>query len=77
MNTRDDSPITSTNATAFEAPVLVLIGDAESVVLGLPWGGDDHLGYAPPQFEFQEDNDDGGARPPKRSPDGHVPPQTE
>ena len=55
MNTRDHPPTTRTNATAFEAPTLVSIGDAGSVVLGLPWGGHDHFGYAPLRFEFQED----------------------
>ena len=65
MNTRDDPPTTRTCATAFEAPTLVSIGDAESVVLGLPWGGDDHFGYAPPRFEFQEDEDENGAPPAK------------
>lgn len=61
MNIRDNATITRTNATAFEAPTLVLIGDAESVVLGIPWGGHDHFGYAPPQFEFQEDDHGAGA----------------
>ncbi len=61
MNTRDDGTITRTNATVFEAPTLVAIGDAPSVVLGVPWGGHDHFGYAPPRFEFQEDHDEGGA----------------
>ena len=54
MNTRDDFPTTRTRATAFEAPTLVSIGDAESVVLGFPWGGDDYFGYTPTRFEFQE-----------------------
>ena len=61
MKTRNDRPTTRTCATVFEAPTLVPIGDAESVVLGFPWGGDDHFGYAPPRLEFLEDNDDGGA----------------
>ena len=61
MNTRDDSTISRTNAAAFEPPALVSIGDADRVVLGLPWGGDDHFGYAPPLFEFQEDDHEAGA----------------
>ena len=62
MNTRDDTATTRTNAPALEAPVLVPIGDAENVVLGLPWGGDDYLGYTPWPSEFEEDN--GGPRAP-------------
>ena len=77
MNTRDDPPTTRTCATAFEAPTLVSIGDAQSVVLGLPWGGDDHFGYSPPRFEFEEDDDGAAPRPPKRFPEGRVPRQTE
>ena len=61
MNTRNDGTIARTTATLFEAPTLVAIGDAQSVVLGVPWGGHDHFGYAPPRFEFEEDNDEGGA----------------
>ncbi len=60
MNTRDDPTIIRTNATAFEAPTLLSIGNAECVVLGFPWAGDDHFGYAPPRFEFEEDNDEDG-----------------
>lgn len=60
MYTRDVATITPTNATAFEPPTLVPIGDAEDVVLGLPWAGEDYFGFIPPQFEFQEDNDEDG-----------------
>lgn len=68
MNTRDDATI-DRNATAFKAPALVPIGDAENVVLGFPWVGDDYLGFTPPQFEFEEDNDEGGAPRAQASPD--------
>ena len=67
MNTRHDPTIAWENATVFEAPTLVSIGDAESVVLGFPWVGHDHFGYAPPRFEFEEDKDEGGA-PPAQAP---------
>lgn len=69
MNTRDDPTITPTNATAFETPALVPIGDAENVVLGFPWTGDDYFGFNPPRFEFQEDDDEGGAPPPEALPE--------
>lgn len=68
MNTRDDPTTTRTNATALEAPTLVSIGDAESVILGFPWAGDDHFGYAPPRLEFEEDNDEDGVPPVQRLP---------
>ncbi len=61
MNHHDDPTMTRTNATTYESPVLLLIGDAENVVLGVPGGGDDHFGFSPWQFEFEEDNDEGGA----------------
>ena len=61
MNTRDDTTITRTNAIAFEAPTLVPIGDADTVVLGLPWAGDDYVGFTPWPFEFEEDDDEDGA----------------
>ena len=61
MNHHDDPTMTRTNATAYESPVLLLIGDAENVVFGVPGGGDDHFGFSPWQFEFEEDNDEGGA----------------
>ena len=61
MNTCDDTTITRTNATAFEAPALVPIGDAANVVLGIPWVGDEYLGLTPWPFEFEEDTDDGDA----------------
>lgn len=57
MNTYDDPPITRASATAFEVPTLVPIGDAENVVMGLPWAGDDYVGFTPWPFEFKEDND--------------------
>ena len=60
MNTRDDPTIARTNAATFEAPALMPIGDAENVVLGIPWNGDDYIGFTPPRFEFQEDHDEGG-----------------
>lgn len=62
MNGRDDPTTTSTKVTAFEAPALVPIGDADAVVLGLPWPGDEHFGFTPPRFEFEEDDDEGGPR---------------
>ena len=62
MNNRDDPTIIRANAIAFEAPALVPIGYAESVVLGIPWIGDDYIGFTPPRFEFQEDDDEGGPR---------------
>lgn len=61
MNTRDDPTITRTNAPAFEAPALIPIGDAGNVVLGIPGGGDEHFGFTPPRFEFEEDDLEGGA----------------
>lgn len=61
MNHHDDPTTTRTNATAYEPPVLILIGDAENVVLGVPGGGDDHFGFSPWQFEFEEDDDEGGS----------------
>ena len=61
MNTRDNPAIPRTKATAFEAPALVSIGDAESVVLGVAPFGDEYFGFTPPRFEFQEDNDEGVA----------------
>ncbi len=63
MNTRADFTITRTNVTAFEAPALVPIGDAENVVLGFPVPGDELFGFTPPRFEFEEDNDEVGAPP--------------
>ncbi len=60
MNARNEPTTTRTNAAVFEAPALVPIGDAEDVVLGFPWGGDDYFGFTPPRFEFQEDNDEEG-----------------
>ena len=58
MDTRDDSTTPRTNAIAFEAPTLVPIGDAENVVLGFPWAGEDYHGLIPAQFEFEEDHDE-------------------
>ena len=69
MDTRDDSTVTRANATAFEAPALVPIGHAESVVLGFPWAGEDYFGFIPLQFEFQEDNDEGGTPPAEAIPE--------
>ena len=63
MDTRDDPTIVRTNATAFEPPALVPIGDVENVVLGLPIPGDEHFGLIPPGFEFQEDDDEDGVPP--------------
>ena len=63
MNIRDDAAMTRTDATAFEPPALVPIGDAENVVLGIPGIGDDYLGFTPPGFEFQEDNDEACVAP--------------
>ena len=62
MNARDNPTIIRTDATVFEAPALVPIGNAENVVLGIPWFGDDYLGFTPPAFEFQEDDDEGGSQ---------------
>ena len=68
MNSHDDPTITPTNATPYEPPVLLSIGDAENVVLGLPGGGDDQFGFSPWQFEFQEDpHEDGAPRRPSVS----------
>ena len=67
MDTRNDPTITRSTATEFAAPVLVPIGDAQNVVLGLPWAGEDHFGFALPRFEFEED-DDGGGAPPAQAP---------
>ena len=63
MKTHEDATRTRTNATAFEAPELLPIGDAENVVLGFPWVGDDFLGFVPTPFEFHEDNDEDGIPP--------------
>lgn len=65
MTTRHDPTIVRTNAAMFEAPALIPIGDAKNVVLGIPWNGDDYIGFTPPQFEFQADDDEGDA-PSKR-----------
>ena len=58
MYTRDDPTIIRRNDTAFEAPALIPLGDAENVVLGIPWGGDDYFGFTPPRFEFQVDEEE-------------------
>lgn len=68
MNHHDDAPTTRTNAMAYEPPVLIPIGDAENVVLGFPAGGDDHFGFIPWTFEFEEDEDEDGARPSQAPP---------
>lgn len=60
MSDHDDPAIAGTNATAYEPPALISIGDAENVVLGFPGGGDDQFGFSPWQFEFEEDDDEGG-----------------
>ena len=57
MNRHDDPTPAPTTDTAYEPPVLITIGDAARVVLGIPGGGDDHFGFSPWQFEFQEDDD--------------------
>ena len=44
--------------TVYKPPVLIAVGDAQNVVLGLPGGGDDQFGFSPWQFEFDEDNDE-------------------
>ena len=67
MNIRDDPTIDRTNATGFEAPELIPIGDAKNVVLGIPWNGDDYIGFIPPRFEFEEDDGEHG-RPSGRTP---------
>lgn len=72
MDTRDDSTVTRTNASRFEAPALVLIGSVENVVLGFPWVGEDHFGFTPPQFEFQEDNGENGALPAEALPQARI-----
>ena len=61
MNQHDDPTATPARATAYEPPVLIPIGDAERVVLGVPGGGDDYFGFSWWQFEFEEDDDEGGA----------------
>ena len=62
MNHHDHLKTGSTRPTAYEPPVLIPIGDAEHVVLGIPGGGDDHFGFSPWQFEFEDDNDGGDDR---------------
>jgi hypothetical protein len=39
----------------YEAPELMLIGQADEVVLGPPNGGPDLLGNTAPDFEFEQD----------------------
>ena len=60
MNTRDTRTTTRTNVAEFQAPALVPIGGVENVVLGLPVPGDEYLGFTPPRFEFEKDDDAGG-----------------
>lgn len=60
MSNHDEPPTTRTNAAPYERPVLIPVGDAENVVLGLPGGGDDQFGFSPWKFEFEEDNDESG-----------------
>ena len=60
MNHHDDPTTARTTDTAYEPPVLILIGDAANVVLGIPGGGDDHFGFSPWQFEFKEDDNEEG-----------------
>ena len=62
MNIRDDAATIRPDPTAFKAPTLVPIGDAENVVLGIPWVGDEYLGFTPPKFEFQDDSDEDDPR---------------
>ena len=64
MNHRDHPTTTRTTITGYEPPVLLPIGDAANVVLGIPAGGDDLLGFIPWPFEFKEDHDEAGARHP-------------
>jgi hypothetical protein len=43
----------------YDAPRLILIGDAREVVLGPPGGGwDGPYGITEPNFEFEPDGDD-------------------
>ena len=39
----------------YEAPELTLMGEAEHVVLGVTWGGDDAPNQIGPDFEFEQD----------------------
>ena len=63
MSHHDDPTTTRTDTTAYYPPVLILIGRAANVVLGIPAAGDDHHGFIPWRFEFEEDNDESGTSP--------------
>lgn len=39
----------------YATPVLLLVGLATDVILGVAGGGEDHLGYSDPDFEFDVD----------------------
>jgi hypothetical protein len=39
----------------FEAPVVTLVGQAEEVVMGTGFGGDDVPQLLAPDFEFEQD----------------------
>jgi hypothetical protein len=41
--------------TNFDAPELTLIGQAQEVVMGMVWGGDDVPNQAAWDFEFAQD----------------------
>ena len=32
-------------------------------MLGIPWNGDDYIGFTPPRFEFREDDDEACVAP--------------
>ncbi len=41
--------------TKYDAPELTLIGQAQEVVMGMVWGGDDAPNQVAPDFEFAQD----------------------
>jgi hypothetical protein len=42
---------------SYEPPNLTYLGRVQDVVLGVAGGGDDHMGYSLPDFEFMPDGD--------------------
>jgi hypothetical protein len=45
-------------ASQYEPPMLMLVGDARDLILGLPGGGaDGPYGMTEPQFEFEDDGE--------------------
>jgi hypothetical protein len=39
----------------FEAPELILIGEAAEIILGVQCAGDDHVGFSALDFDFEQD----------------------